>query len=26
MADILSQYQVFATEALQFLREMARAS
>ncbi|WP_405120474.1 flagellar biosynthetic protein FliR [Pseudomonas leptonychotis] len=26
MADILAQYQVFATEALQFLREMARAS
>jgi flagellar biosynthetic protein FliR len=26
MADILTQYQVFATEALQFLREMARAS
>ena len=25
MADILAQYQVFATEALQFLREMARA-
>ncbi|MCE5364868.1 flagellar biosynthetic protein FliR [Pseudomonas anguilliseptica] len=26
MADILAQYQVFATEALQFLREMAGAS
>jgi flagellar biosynthetic protein FliR len=26
MADILAQYQVFATEALQFLREMVRAS
>jgi flagellar biosynthetic protein FliR len=26
MADILSQYQRFATEALQFLREMAGAS
>jgi flagellar biosynthesis protein FliR len=26
MADILAQYQVFASEALQFLREMARAS
>jgi len=26
MADILTQYQVFATEALQFLREMAGAS
>lgn len=25
MADILAQYQVFATEALQFLREMARS-
>ncbi|MGE8360497.1 flagellar biosynthetic protein FliR [Pseudomonas sp.] len=25
MADILSQYQVFATEALQLLRELARA-
>jgi len=25
MADILAQYQVFATEALQFLREMAQA-
>jgi len=26
MADILAQYQVYASEALQFLREMARAS
>lgn len=26
MADILAQYQVLASEALQFLREMARAS
>jgi flagellar biosynthetic protein FliR len=26
MADILAQYQVFATEVLQFLREMARTS
>ncbi|MHA6494531.1 flagellar biosynthetic protein FliR [Pseudomonas borbori] len=26
MADILAHYQVFATEALQFLREMAQAS
>jgi flagellar biosynthetic protein FliR len=26
MADILAQYQVFATEALQFLREMAGSS
>ncbi|WP_296217211.1 flagellar biosynthetic protein FliR [Pseudomonas sp. UBA2684] len=26
MADILAQYQVFATQALQLLREMARAS
>ncbi|MCY1560947.1 flagellar biosynthetic protein FliR [compost metagenome] len=26
MADILAQYQVFASEALQLLREMARAS
>lgn len=26
MADILAQYQVFATEALQFLRDMAGAS
>ncbi|MNY32866.1 flagellar biosynthesis protein FliR [compost metagenome] len=25
MADILAQYQVFASEALQLLREMARA-
>jgi flagellar biosynthetic protein FliR len=26
MADILAQYQVFASEALQLLREMVRAS
>ncbi|MDX1298739.1 MAG: flagellar biosynthetic protein FliR, partial [Pseudomonas sp.] len=25
MSDILAQYQVFASEALQFLREMARS-